>query len=44
MGDARRHAIAERTASPLETLHAPHVIDLEVAQVLTRYVAHGRLD
>jgi predicted nucleic acid-binding protein len=38
------HSVAERIASPQETLHAPHLIDLEVAQVLRRYVAHGRLD
>jgi predicted nucleic acid-binding protein len=37
------HSVAERIASPQETLHAPHLIDLEVAQVLRRYVAHGRL-
>jgi len=35
--------VAERIAPPLETLHAPHLIDLEVAQVLRRYVARGRL-
>jgi len=31
--------IAERIVSPDETLHAPHLIDLEVAQVLRRYEA-----
>jgi predicted nucleic acid-binding protein len=36
--------VAERIAAPEETLHAPHLIDLEVAQVLRRYVAHGQLD
>ena len=41
---AKGRSVAERIASPLETLHAPHLIDLEVAQVLRRYVAHGRLD
>jgi predicted nucleic acid-binding protein len=40
----KAHSVAERIASPQETLHAPHLIDLEVAQVLRRYVAHGRLD
>lgn len=34
--------IAERIAE--ETLHAPHLIDLEVAQVLRRYVARRQLD
>ena len=37
-------AVAERIAPPEETLHAPHLIDLEVAQVLRRYVARGQLD
>lgn len=29
---------AERMLDPAETLHAPHLLDLEVAQVLRRYV------
>lgn len=33
------HRVAERIAAPDETLHAPHLIDLEVVQVLRRYVA-----
>lgn len=36
--------VAERIAPPDETLHAPHLIDLEVAQVLRRYVARRQLD
>jgi predicted nucleic acid-binding protein len=36
--------VAERIAAPEETLHAPHLIDLEVAQVLRRYVARRQLD
>ena len=36
--------VAERIAAPEETLHAPHLIDLEVAQVLRRWVARGQLD
>jgi predicted nucleic acid-binding protein len=32
-------AVAERIASPGTALHAPHLIDLEVAQVLRRLVA-----
>ncbi len=36
--------VAERIAAPDETLHAPHLIDLEVAQVLRRYVARRQLD
>lgn len=37
-------AVAERIADPQETLHAPDLIDLEVAQVLRRYVARRQLD
>jgi predicted nucleic acid-binding protein len=32
-------AVRLRIASPDETLHAPHLLDLEVAQVLRRYCA-----
>jgi predicted nucleic acid-binding protein len=41
-------AAADRVAARLfavgETLHAPHLIDLEVAQVLRRYAASGELE
>ena len=30
-------ALEERLFSPAETLHAPHLLDVEVAQVLRRY-------
>jgi predicted nucleic acid-binding protein len=36
--------VAERIAPASETLHAPHLVDLEVTQVLRRYVARGQLD
>lgn len=36
--------IAERLFAERETLHAPHLIDVEVAQVLRRFVASGQLD
>ncbi len=36
--------VAERIAAPEEILHAPHRIDLEVAQVLRRYVARRQFD
>jgi predicted nucleic acid-binding protein len=29
---------------PSETLHAPHLLDVEVAQVLRRYAASGEID
>ena len=36
--------VAERLFIPGETLHAPHLLDLEVAQVLRRYTLAGELD
>lgn len=36
--------IAERLFGAGETLHAPHVLDLEVAQVLRRYERTGELE
>jgi len=35
--------VADRLFGSDETLHAPHLIDLEVAQVLRRYAASGAL-
>jgi predicted nucleic acid-binding protein len=36
--------VADRIASPAESLHAPHLIDVEVAQALRRYARTGQLD
>jgi predicted nucleic acid-binding protein len=36
-------AVSRRLFARGETLHAPHLIDLEVAQVLRRYAADGQL-
>lgn len=36
-------AIEERLFAPREPLHAPHLVDLEIAQVLRRYVQRGEL-
>jgi predicted nucleic acid-binding protein len=36
--------VADRLFAPRESLHAPHLIDLEVAQVLRRYNLSGALD
>ncbi len=36
--------IAARIAPPEITLHAPHFVDLEVAQVLRRYLLRGAID
>jgi predicted nucleic acid-binding protein len=37
-------AVWARLFDPGETLHAPHLIDVEVAQVLRRYAAAGEID
>jgi predicted nucleic acid-binding protein len=36
--------LANRLFAPDETLHAPHLIDLEIAQVLRQYTLIGQLD
>jgi predicted nucleic acid-binding protein len=36
--------IEKRILSPPESLFAPHLLDLEVAQVLRRYCASGEID
>src|SRR2546427_3735008 len=35
------HSVEERLFQPEETLHAPHLLDVEVAQVLRRYNLAG---
>ena len=35
--------VQERLFEPGQTLHAPHLVDLEVAQVLRRYAAAGQI-
>lgn len=40
---SRGSAVRERIARPEETLHAPHLLDVEVAQVLRRYHLSGAL-
>jgi predicted nucleic acid-binding protein len=37
-------AVERRLFDPAETLHAPYLLDVEVAQVLRRYAAHGEID
>ena len=37
-------AVDARLFEPGETLHAPHLLDVEVAQVFRRYVANGDID
>ena len=36
--------LAARLADETEVVHVPHLIDLEIAQVLCRYVLRGALD
>ena len=38
------HAVEERLFDPHETLHAPHLLDVEIAQVIRRYAANGEID
>ena len=37
-------AVDRRLFAPRQTLHAPHLIDVEVAQVVRRYAAAGDFD
>ncbi len=36
-------AVERRLFAPGQTLHAPHLIDVEIAQVLRRYAASGQV-
>jgi predicted nucleic acid-binding protein len=38
------HAVEVRLFDPDETLHAPHLLDVEIAQVIRRYAANGEID
>jgi predicted nucleic acid-binding protein len=37
-------AVEDRMFAPGQTLHAPHLLDVEVAQVVRRYAANGEID
>lgn len=37
-------AVEDRLFAPRQTLHAPHLLDVEVAQVVRRYAAKGEID
>jgi predicted nucleic acid-binding protein len=43
LGTSAAERIGNRIRLPAESLHAPHLIDVEVAHVLRRYVASGAL-
>ena len=36
--------VEDRLFAPRQTLHAPHLLDVEVAQVIRRYAAKGEID
>jgi predicted nucleic acid-binding protein len=38
------NAVEKRLFAPRQTLHAPHLLDVEVAQVIRRYAANGDID
>lgn len=44
IGTAAAERVADRLLDPAETVHAPHLLDVEVVQALRRYVASGDLD
>jgi predicted nucleic acid-binding protein len=44
LGTELGRSIAIRLADPEISLHAPHLLDVEVAQALRRYVLEGELD
>jgi predicted nucleic acid-binding protein len=37
-------AVEKRLFDPRQTLHAPHLLDVEVAQVIRRYAMSGEID
>lgn len=41
---AAGRAVAERLLVPGESLHAPHLLDVEVAHAVRRYVASGEVE
>jgi predicted nucleic acid-binding protein len=44
LNTAAASRVAERLFGRNDTLHAPHVVDLEVGQVLRRYTLSGAMD
>lgn len=44
LGTAQGREIGERIADPTLSIHVPHLADVEVAQVLRRYVRDGAID
>jgi predicted nucleic acid-binding protein len=44
LNTARGRRVGEKLADGTEVVHAPHLIDIEIAHVLRRYVLDGTLD
>lgn len=44
LGTAAATEIEDRIFASRQTLHAPHLLDVEAAQVIRRYVAYGEID
>ena len=44
LNTARGRQVGARLADDAEVVHAPHLIDIEIAHVLRRYVLDGTLD
>ena len=44
LGTPSAGALMGRLFDPSQTLHAPHLLDVEVAQVVRRYAAAGEID
>lgn len=44
LGTEMGRTVGERIADPTLGLHAPHLVDVEVAQALRRYVRVGEID
>jgi len=44
LGTRAGRAVSARLADPAVALHAPHLLDVEVAQALRRYVREGEID
>lgn len=44
LGTPAAKAVEERLLDPRQSLHAPHLIDVEIAQAIRRYAAKGEID
>ena len=44
LNTVRGRRLGERLADAAEVVHSPHLIDVEIANVLRRYVRNGELD